>query len=460
MAMNTAETLLPILFKVLFGLVIINMLINLILLYTEKKRMYKILALYWPSVLTVFLMQAFFQQGNLSIILGYSAFYLPVCIFCMIGFEALGRSFPWKKYLIYFLPFYPLTFLLNTFDLQFSYLAMPFALAVATPLLHTFSLIEYKDRKRSSRLQKVLGFIYLGMAIHSINFALFRIEPGAQLWGWAVSYALYDSLAVLLPAIALEEVTKTEKERLQKMVQLRTSELNDSLKKNDDLVKIMIHDISNPLFVAKVHMSRIQTSLENQNSLAKTQTSLEAIENIITQIRELQVKKRKSVALAPVHIEECFQELTFLFSESLERKNMTLILNNKLAAETRVLTEKVSFTHSVLSNLVSNGLKFSQPYSSIEIIVEESHDKVILNVRDQGPGIPLHIIESVLNGKDSLSSTGTQGEQGSGFGLSIVKSFVDAYGGSLDFITNDSPDNQENIGSNIRITLAKAFESR
>lgn len=451
----TAENFMPILFKVLFAFIIINMLVNFILLLTKKLRIYKLLAIYWPFVLLVFVMQSIFQTGNLAVSLAYSVSLISMSIFAMIGIEVLGRKFPVKNYIIYYLAFYPLTFIFDRMGFSFTTIAMPFAIATATPLIHTCYYLLYADRKRSTRLQKFLGGIYFLMAIHCINFALFRMDPGAQLWGWLVAYALYDCLAILLPSIALEEANMTENGRLQNLVDERTAELNRTLKENESLLKVVLHDISSPLMTLRFYLSFIKTTPENEQLIEKAKKSQSAMEKIILEIKNIYgLKNKKSRShLKPVVIEECFNEVSFIFAQKLEKKNIALIFNNNLSPNTKVLADQTTLTHSVLSNLVSNGLKFSFPNTVIHVTASEDANTVTLEVKDQGPGIPERLIKSILLNEDLESSEGTQGEFGSGFGLSIVKSFVDSYGGQIEFDSKYVHTNPEDHGTNIRITL-------
>src|SRR5690606_295246 len=111
------------------------------------------------------------------------------------------------------------------------------------------------------------------------------------------------------------------------------------------------------------------------------------------------------------------------------KKNIDLVFVNRLKYKSKILADQTTFTHSVLSNLVSNSLKFSYPNSQIRVSVSEADEKIIIEVLDQGPGISQEIIQSIYNEEDLSSSEGTSGEIGTGFGLSIVKSFVNAYGG-------------------------------
>lgn len=453
---TTTEDFIPILFKVLFGFVSLNIVVNFILLYTRKMRMYKLLAIFWPAVLFVFVIQGTFQTGNLAVSMAYSASLISMSLFAMIGLEAIGRKFPWKKYILYFISFYPLTYLLAYMGFDFTAVAMPFAIATATPLLHAFIYIHIIDRKTTTRLQKVLGWVLLLMAVHCINFALFRMDPGAQLWGWLVAYAIYDMLAILLPSIALEQFNLNENGRLQKLVDERTWELNKSLKTNDSLLKVLIHDISNPLTVMKGYLHIFKKHDENKDFLIEgIQKSQMVMEEIIVQVRSNYLHKSR-VKLEPVAMESCFKELSLIFEKSLKEKDVTLKFNNQLSSTTFVLANHVSLTHSVLSNLISNGIKFNPPHSEIEITAKEQNEKIVLEVKDSGPGIPQNIIQDIMQNKELYSTDGTSGEKGSGLGLSIVKSFVDAYGGQIEIYPNSTHPRTDAQGTNIRITLNRA----
>ena len=455
---SSAENFMPILFKVLFGFVIINMIVNLALLYVKRLRIYKLLALYWPTVLVSFIMQALFQSGELSIALAYSLNLINLTIWAMISFEILDRKFPIKKYLLFYLSIYPVTIALSHFGFEFKTVAMPFSIATALPMIHGFYLIHIKARKESTRLQKIMGVIMAGSAIHCVNFALFRMEPGAQLWGWLTTYVLSDSLAILLPSIALEKANLTEQARLQNLVDARTADLNKSLKENESLLKVVLHDLSSPLMTMRFYLAYVKATPETEEFVEKSKKSQSAMEKIILEIKNIygQKNRRAKAHLKPVGIEECFNDVSFIFAQKLEKKNISLIFNNQLSPNTRVLADQTTLTHSVLSNLVSNGLKFSYPNSQIEVTAKEQDNGIVLEVRDQGPGIPESVIKNIMLDQDNESSEGTEGEMGSGFGLSIVKSFVDSYGGQIEFNSRLQNIHPQEHGTSIKITLDRA----
>lgn len=455
---TSAENFMPILFKVLFGFIFINMIVNICLLYTKKMKIYKLLALYWPVLLGVYAVLSVFQTGNLEVTLAYSVNIISCSIFAMVGFEAIGRRFPIKKYALYFLPFFPISILLHKMGYGFTAVAMPFGIATATPLAHAFYYIHIRDRKKTTRLQKILGILYAAQAIHCINFALFRMDPGAQLWGWLVAYALYDTAAILLPAIALEESNLSENDRLQKLVDVRTADLNKSMKDNESLLKVVLHDLSSPLMTMRFYLAYVKATPETEEFVEKAKKSQSAMEKIILEIKNIygQKNRRNKAHLKPVGLEECFNDVSFIFAQKLEKKNISLIFNNQLSPNTRVLADQTTLTHSVLSNLVSNGLKFSHPNSQIEVTAKEAENGIVLEVRDQGPGIPEDVIKNIMLEQDNESSEGTSGETGSGFGLSIVKSFVDSYGGQIEFDSRLQNIHPQEHGTSIKITLDRA----
>jgi PAS domain S-box-containing protein len=86
-------------------------------------------------------------------------------------------------------------------------------------------------------------------------------------------------------------------------------------------------------------------------------------------------------------------------------------------------------TWQVLSNLVSNATKFSPAGSPIAISVERAGDEVVVSVADQGPGIPEE--QHALLFQRFVRLPQSKGTPGSGMGLFIARSLVDAQGGRL-----------------------------
>jgi PAS domain S-box-containing protein len=83
----------------------------------------------------------------------------------------------------------------------------------------------------------------------------------------------------------------------------------------------------------------------------------------------------------------------------------------------------------VLDNVVGNAIKYSEQDGEVKISIHSEGDQVILQVMDNGPGIPIqdqaHIFDKFYRGHNM------EDQEGSGLGLAIVKSIIDAHQGRI-----------------------------
>ncbi len=102
----------------------------------------------------------------------------------------------------------------------------------------------------------------------------------------------------------------------------------------------------------------------------------------------------------------------------------------------------------MLDNLLSNAIKFSPPGGVIALSLRAEGGELMIDVTDQGPGIAAvdqpHVFEPFYQGRvESLGPV-----KGSGLGLSIVKEYVMAHGGSAEIIAEPGAS-----GSHFRVKL-------
>ncbi len=102
---------------------------------------------------------------------------------------------------------------------------------------------------------------------------------------------------------------------------------------------------------------------------------------------------------------------------------------------------------TIVDNLLSNAVKFAPRGSTIEIAAHREDHQVILEVADEGPGIPQDeqaaVFEAFYQGRRQAQGY----VKGSGLGLSIAREYVEAHGGSIDV------DSSHHSGTRIRVRL-------
>ena len=87
----------------------------------------------------------------------------------------------------------------------------------------------------------------------------------------------------------------------------------------------------------------------------------------------------------------------------------------------------------VVTNLISNAIKFSPPNGEVVVAVEPRGDGLRLSVRDQGEGIPAEFKPRIFQKFAQADGTNTKKTGGTGLGLSIVKEIVGRLGGDVGF---------------------------
>lgn len=88
----------------------------------------------------------------------------------------------------------------------------------------------------------------------------------------------------------------------------------------------------------------------------------------------------------------------------------------------------------ILFNLLSNAIGFSSPGQTVRVVARKAENEVVLQVHDQGRGIPPEVREKVFE-RFETHTLGTR-HRGVGLGLSIVRSFVELHGGRVELVSS------------------------
>ncbi|MBN2807796.1 MAG: HAMP domain-containing protein, partial [Prolixibacteraceae bacterium] len=82
----------------------------------------------------------------------------------------------------------------------------------------------------------------------------------------------------------------------------------------------------------------------------------------------------------------------------------------------------------VLTNIISNAIRYSDDHSTISVFLSETQNKQIISVKDQGRGIAPQYIDRIF---DRYFRVPDNNKEGSGLGLAICKEFIEAQGGTI-----------------------------
>ncbi len=133
------------------------------------------------------------------------------------------------------------------------------------------------------------------------------------------------------------------------------------------------------------------------------------------------------------------------------RKNIEIKVN--IDDSLFILADEKLF-NQVIINLVSNSIKYSNEYKTIEIYADIfNYSMVEFIVKDEGIGIPEKNKDKIFNIEDLFSTEGTKGERGTGAGLPLVKEIVKKHKGEIWFYS------EKNKGSEFHFTMPYSHNS-
>ncbi len=200
-----------------------------------------------------------------------------------------------------------------------------------------------------------------------------------------------------------------------------------------DFVNTVSHDIRSPLtaiygFVGLI--DRVGPINEQQAEFIRhIQTSVQHITSLINDLMDLgRVEAGYSIQMEEVNlgeiIKQSIDDLDYQMNEKMQELNLSIL------EELPVIIGNPLHLQRMVTNLIENAVKFTPVMGKISVLCRAEANQVILEVADNGPGIPLsdqpHIFEKFYRGSNLSTNM-----PGTGLGLSIVKSIVERHYGRI-----------------------------
>jgi signal transduction histidine kinase len=206
------------------------------------------------------------------------------------------------------------------------------------------------------------------------------------------------------------------------------------------LLVTLFHDVANPL-----HVIIGNADLANLGDVGDAEIQLIAkMGNVIgkqleiTRLLGSDDESSLQLPIETVPLAELLQTLQETFETRLADKHIHLVLPDSQAA---IMVNPTVFAMSVMSNLLTNAIKFSPSNSTITITASPAAEipsgsgqpSLGIHIHDQGPGIPQSVIDAVGANRAIQSTKGSAGELGHGQGLRLASMYMAKMQGALKF---------------------------
>ncbi len=302
--------------------------------------------------------------------------------------------------------------------------------------------------------------------------AVFGVDVGAKNWVRMIAMERLDPIliTVLFACLLLFfsaawiknieftdqlQAAKEKTEKLNTQLVEAITRANNLSQQRLELLHLLSHDLKNPF-------SNISSLVELCESGDNPVEILPIIKQaashgiaIIDIAREMQAIEsgKKQFSLVPVDFNKALDEATYLLKDKLEEKHIRI--ERDLPPQLSVIAEEHSLATTVLANLLTNAVKFSHPNSSVYVSAEIRQEAITISIGDKGIGIPATLLPHLFDFHHKTSRQGTAGERGTGFGMPLVKKFMEAFGGAIEVRSDDIVRHPDSHGTIIVLTFKK-----
>lgn len=230
--------------------------------------------------------------------------------------------------------------------------------------------------------------------------------------------------------------------------------MRDTVKIRADFVATISHEIRTPLTVIMGCVQNLQDEIlgplnpGQSNVLGMMSRSSEQLARLIGNVLDYEKMSEGTLEFKPTrmdfvaHVREVSHRLEYLAT------TRGLVLSRSLPDKPLFVNGDAVRLEQVISNLVHNAVKYAK--SHVFITVAGTPECVIMEVMDDGPGIPEDQLESIffrfVQARDHV-------HEGVGLGLEIVRSIVKAHGGS---VVADNYRNRSTAGARFTVKLPHA----
>ena len=276
-----------------------------------------------------------------------------------------------------------------------------------------------------------------------------------------------EEVADMMKAGAEDVVLLTRSHRLLQVVKrvLREREIKEkeaeaskmahlAYAAREQMLAIVSHDIKNPLSAIQLEAQMLLKVADRPDKNLSEEVKIQARRILKTTDRlkgiivDLLDKNKSEDGLSSLTKSEC--DISKIYQEVFDSNRLLinqkeLVVSTKFPSEVYLQLDKNKM-FQVLSNLLANAIKFTPTGGSINLAIEEAEQDFIFSVSDSGPGLLPTELNLVF---EKYWTGGVPGRSGTGLGLFICKTIIEAHGGHI------SVDNLLNSGSRFWFSIPK-----
>lgn len=220
------------------------------------------------------------------------------------------------------------------------------------------------------------------------------------------------------------------------LLHIQSRQIKELMSAKDKVFSIISHDLRSPyqsligfsdILIEELKESSNTDAIKYSEIIKKISVkNLDLLDSLIVYAQDLE--KDALQAFDRIEVTSLVSEVLQIIQPSALLKDIKL--NHIIGKSVEILGKK-DLIATMIRNILSNAIKFTQKNGFVSIQAETNSDWVEIIISDNGIGMDQNRVESILNNSEIDSTSGTAGEVGTGFGLLLSKDIIAKHKGKI-----------------------------
>ena len=200
-----------------------------------------------------------------------------------------------------------------------------------------------------------------------------------------------------------------------------------------ELVGNVSHELKTPISALQAHLENLLDGVEEPNPqvLAVMLGQCQRLARLVEQLLDLSRLESGDVPLElePVALRELVDQV--LAEVRVAGSDRAVLVRNEVGPELPPLRADRERLHQVLFNLLDNAFRFTPAGGTVTVAAHAENGSCSVSIEDTGPGVPEEHLARVFERFYRVDSSRSRSDGGTGIGLAIARSVVEAHGGRI-----------------------------
>lgn len=210
--------------------------------------------------------------------------------------------------------------------------------------------------------------------------------------------------------------------------------LHQADQNKNEFLATLAHELRNPLGALSTGLELLKVSSAEATVAhveIRMQRQLDTMIRLVDDLLDVSRISQGKIEVRPEKtvVQYAINDAIDAIRPLIKQKNHTL--ETRLATPPLYICADPTRITQIVSNVLNNAAKYTPPYGRIEISTAVEENRIVIEIKDSGAGIPQAMLSKIFNKFTQVASTRVHSQGGLGVGLALTKELVELHHGTI-----------------------------